>query len=186
MTSTSVSRAGEKLSFALVNFKVNASGKICADFGSSTGGFVEVLLEAGAEKVYAIDTSYGELAWNLRNNPKVVVLERTNAMHVKLPEQVDLASIDVGWTKLNLVLPNVLRNLKTGGYIVALLKPHYEAQKTELDSGVVKPEFLDEVVDRVVSSLKTIENLQFNDMVQSPIVGLRGKNKEFLLFLSKV
>src|SRR3989337_4533817 len=99
------SRAGEKLQFALDKFKISVKDLMCADFGSSTGGFTDCLLQEGAQKVYSVDTAYGELAWNLRNNPKVAVLERTNAMHVTLPEKADLITIDVGWTNQERILP---------------------------------------------------------------------------------
>src|SRR5258705_5786878 len=94
-----VSRAGKKLEHALDAFGINIGGLVCADLGSNVGGFVDCLLAHGASKVYAIDTGYGVLEWKLRKNPRVVVMERTNAMHVQLPEKVNLVSIDVAWTK---------------------------------------------------------------------------------------
>ncbi|MFC1756963.1 SAM-dependent methyltransferase [Patescibacteria group bacterium] len=122
------SRAGEKLEHALKNFNINVSGLICADFGSSHGGFVDCLLQSGAKKIYAIETGYGILDWNLRNNKRVSVMERKNAMHVELPEKVDFISIDTRWTKLDKVIPNAVKNFKEEGHIVALVKPHYEAE----------------------------------------------------------
>ncbi len=116
-----VSRAGEKLQFSLDNFKFPVKDLIAADFGSSTGGFVDCLLQNGAVKVYSVDTAYGELAWLLRNNSKVVVLERTNAMHVKLPEKVDLITIDTAWTKQILVLENAFKNLNSFVHAVELV-----------------------------------------------------------------
>src|SRR3989344_8494735 len=107
-----VSRAGEKLQHALSIFDISVKNKIVADFGSSTGGFVDCLLQNGAQKVYSVDVSYGELAWKLRNDQRVVVMERTNAMHVTLPEKMDFITIDVGWTRQKLILPNVFANLK--------------------------------------------------------------------------
>src|SRR5690242_644761 len=100
-----VSRAGEKLDHALTTFKVDVKGWVCADFGANAGGFTDCLLSRCAAKVYAIDTGYGALEWKLRTDPRVVVMERTNAMHVELPEQVDLVTIDVAWTKQRLILP---------------------------------------------------------------------------------
>src|SRR3989337_3193107 len=129
------SRAGEKLQFALDKFKISVKDLMCADFGSSTGGFVDCLLQNGAKKVYSVDTAYGELAWNLRNDPRVVVIERTNAMHVVLPEKVDLVTIDVGWTKQKDILPNAFVNLRIGSFIIFLIKPHYEAPKSYLRKG---------------------------------------------------
>ena len=119
------SRAGEKLQFALDKFEIIVHDLIAADFGSSTGGFVDCLLQNGIKKVYSVDTSYGELAWKLRNDPKVIVMERTNAMHVVLPEKTDFISIDTGWTKQKMVLPNAINNLKPNGRIITLIKPHY-------------------------------------------------------------
>src|SRR3954469_9667302 len=100
-----VSRAGQKLEHALATFAVDVSGRICADLGSNTGGFVDCLLQRGAAKVYAIDTGYGALDWRLRKDPRVVVMERTNAMHAELPEKVSRISIDVAWTKQKHILP---------------------------------------------------------------------------------
>src|SRR3989344_5859632 len=130
-----VSRAGEKLQYALDNFKILVKDKIVADFGSSTGGFVDCSLTNGASKVYAVEVGYGTLDWKLRNDTRVVVLERANAMHVVLPEKVDFISIDVGWTRQKLILPNAFTNLKVGGKIVVLIKPHYEADKRYLRKG---------------------------------------------------
>src|ERR1700692_2896638 len=94
-----VSRAGQKLDHALKTFTIDVSEKTCADLGCSTGGFTDCLLQLGAKKVYSIDTGYGVLDWKLRNDPRVIVMERTNAMHVQLPELADLISIDVAWTR---------------------------------------------------------------------------------------
>src|SRR5438477_7628087 len=109
---TYASRAGEKLEHGLKFSGFNPLGLICGDFGSSTGGFVDCLLKHGAKKVYAVETGYGLLDWKLRNNENVVVMEKTNAMHVKLPEKTDFISIDTSWTKLEKIMPNALANLK--------------------------------------------------------------------------
>src|SRR5437870_7172262 len=106
-----VSRAGQKLDHALTTFGLDVAGAICADLGSNTGGFVDVLLRRGAAKVYAVDTGYGVLEWKLRKDPRVVVMERTNAMHVALPEKVEFVSIDVAWTKQRRILPAARRLL---------------------------------------------------------------------------
>ena len=113
-----VSRAGEKLQFALQTFKIDIKDLVVADFGSSTGGFVDCLLQNEAKKIYSIDTSYGELAWKLRNDPRVAVMERTNVMHVRLPEKMDLITIDTSWTRQILTIPNALSNLKENGIII--------------------------------------------------------------------
>lgn len=180
-----VSRAGNKLQHALTTFQTTPQGLICADFGSSTGGFVDCLLQNGAKKVYSVDTSYGELAWKLRNDPKVVVLERNNAMHVSLPEKVDLITVDVAWTKQEKVLPNVFRNLKDKGIVISLIKPHYEANREELQKGRVRDEFIEQVLDRVRSDIAVCGGEVIN-VIESPIVGERGKNHEFLALIRRV
>ena len=176
------SRAGDKLKFALGKFKITPDGLICADFGSSTGGFVDCLLQDGAEKVYSVDTAYGELAWNLRNNPKVIVIERTNAMHTTLDEKVDLITIDVGWTKQERILPNAFTNLKNGGKIISLIKPHYESPKYLLRKGKLPDDKLDEVLALVRQKIEKIGG-KIKNIVESPILGEKGKNKEFLCLI---
>ncbi len=170
-----VSRAGNKLQFALDSFKISVNDLTVADFGSSTGGFVDCLLQNGAKKVYSVDTSYGELAWKLRNDPRVIVLERTNTMHVVLPEKMDLITIDVGWTKQEKILPNALKNLREGGMIISLIKPHYEAGRAKLT---------DEIVDQVVQ--KTLDDIKVSGgkvekVIESPILGEKGKIKSIWL-----
>lgn len=169
-----VSRGGEKLEFGLENFGVEVKGKIVADFGSSTGGFTDCLLQNGAKKVYSVDTAYGELAWKLRNDPRVVVMERTNAMHVKLPEKTDLIVIDVGWTRQEKVIPNALANLKKSGLMVSLIKPHYEAGKNKLGESE-----LEEVLEKVKRGIEEAGG-RVEKMVESPILGGRAGNREFL------
>src|SRR3990170_4995538 len=110
-----VSRAGEKLQFALKSFNISVKDLVCADFGSSTGGFVDCLLQFGAKKVFAVEKGFGVLDWKLRCDERVMVMERKNAMHVKLPEKAELITIDTGWTKLEKVVPNALANLLPGG-----------------------------------------------------------------------
>lgn len=146
-----VSRGGIKLQTAIKNFKLKIKNLVVLDVGSSTGGFVDCLLQNGAAKVYAVDTSYGELAWKLRNDPRVVVMERINILHLaSLPadisSQVDLATVDAGWTRLKLVIPVVSKFLKPNGQIIALLKPHYEANRSQLKKGVLREEYLDQVL----------------------------------------
>ena len=124
-----VSRGGVKLEHALVTFGVDVKNKIILDVGSSTGGFVDCLLQHGAAKVYSLDTAYGELAWTLRKDPRVVVMERTNIVDMKessdLLELIDLVTIDVTFTSLAKILPIVKKFLRPGGKIIALLKPQY-------------------------------------------------------------
>lgn len=177
-----VSRAGEKLQFALDYFKISPKDLIVADFGSSTGGFVDCLLAGNAKKVYSIDTSYGELAWKLRNDQKVVVMERTNAMHVILPEKVDLITIDTSWTKQILILRSAFKNLKEKGVIISLIKPHYEAPKEYLEKGKLIDEKIDVVLEKVKNDIIAVGGNIIN-LIESPIVGEKGKNKEFLVLI---
>ncbi len=176
-----VSRAGEKMEHALKTFGFSPKGLICADFGSSTGGFVDCLLQNGALKVYAVETGYGVLDWKLRKDKRVVVLERNNAMHVLLPEKPDLISVDTSWTKLEKVIPNVLLNLKEGGHIIVLLKPHYEAEQRMIRKGKLEEEFIPEVLEKVREKLKSL-GLEILSETESPILGEKGKNREFLIF----
>lgn len=178
-----VSRAGEKLQFAIDNFNISVNNLVCADFGSSTGGFVDVLLKNGAKKVYSVDTAYGELDWNLRNDPRVVVMERTNAMHVKLPEKVDLITIDVGWTKQSKIIPNALSNLSKNGQIISLIKPHYEADKKFITRGKLEVKFEKKVLDKVKKDIE-MAGAKIISSVQSPIVGKKRGNSEYLYLLT--
>ena len=180
-----VSRAGEKLEFAFKSFNTSVTGLVVADFGSSTGGFVDCLLQHGAAKVYSVDTSYGELAWTLRNDPRVIVMERTNAMHVTLPKKVDLITVDTAWTKQILVLENAFKNLNEGGIIISLIKPHYESPKQYLEKGRLKDEHIDEVLEKVKNDIIAIGG-KVIDLVESPIVGEKGKNREFLALINRI
>lgn len=148
-----VSRGGRKLEFALRHFEIDVSGAVAADFGSHVGGFVDCLLQRGAQRVYSIDTSYGTLAWKLRQDERVVVMERTNALHVDLPEPVDLVTVDVGWTPQRHVVPRALAAVRAEGKVLSLVKPQYEAQADEHDRGIVRADRLDAIVERVSSEL---------------------------------
>lgn len=179
-----VSRGGDKLQSAIVNRPfggpLSVVNLIVLDVGSSTGGFVDCLLQNGAKKVYALDTAYGELAWELRNDPRVVVMERTNILYLQsLPEPVDLITIDAGWTKLELILPVVKKFLKPKGLIIALLKPHYEADRRDLVKGVLPKDLAEEVKQEVINRIKEL-GFTINDSMESPILGGAG-NKEYLL-----
>jgi len=177
-----VSRAGEKLEYALTHFGISVHGFVCADFGSSTGGFVDYLLQCGAEKVYAVETGYGVLDWKLRNDKRVVVLERKNAMHVELPEKIDLITIDTSWTKIEKILPNALQNLKTHGAIIALVKPHYEAEPKMLCKGRVADDFIPEILEKVRSDVQKA-GAEVLGEIESPLRGEKGKNREYLFYL---
>lgn len=175
-----VSRAGEKLQYALDNFHLSVTGLVVADFGSSTGGFVDCLLQNKAKKVYAVDTSYGELAWKLRNDKRVVVNERTNAMHFVLPEKVDLITIDTSWTRQEKIIPNALANLKPEGMIISLIKPHYELKKAKLT-----PEEAETVLARVKQEISDL-GVAVKKTVKSPVLGEKGGNTEYLALISPV
>lgn len=180
-----VSRAGEKLQFALKSFDVFVKDLVCADFGASTGGFTDCMLQNGAEKVYAIETGYGTIDWKIRNDKRVVVMERTNAMHVVLPEKMDFISIDVSWTKQKLIIPNALANLEDGGVIISLIKPHYEAEAKFVHRGKLMEDRIDEAIKSVKGSIEDVGGKVIG-VVESPIVGKKGENKEFLALINKV
>jgi 23S rRNA (cytidine1920-2'-O)/16S rRNA (cytidine1409-2'-O)-methyltransferase len=174
------SRGGEKLAFALQAFDLSPRGLVACDLGSQVGGFVDCLLRHGARRVYAVDTAYGVLAWELRNDPRVVVMERTNALHVVLPEPADLVTIDVGWTRQALILPHALELLAPGGQVISLLKPQYEATAKERRRGVVRPECWQEVVGRTVAELERL-SLPLRAVAPLPFPTPGGNREVFLL-----
>lgn len=177
-----VGRAGTKLEHALKEFKVDVTGLICADFGSAIGGFVDCLLQNGANKIYAVETGYGVLDWKLRNDPRVVVMERTNAMHVELPEKVDIVTVDASWTRQATILPNAVKQLKPNGIVITLIKPHYEADKSLLTKGKLSDSDAESVTR---GTLKNIEfmGLRVLRYCKSPITGGKGENIEYLALL---
>ncbi|HVP13125.1 MAG TPA: SAM-dependent methyltransferase [Phycisphaerae bacterium] len=175
------SRAGEKLDHALTSFGVSPQGWTCADLGCSTGGFVDCLLRHGAAKLYAVDRGYGVLAYQLRNDPRVVVMERTDALHLHLPEPVRLITIDTGWTRQRQILPAARDLLAADGIIISLIKPHYEAVGSMLRGGVLP----DESVGAVLAEVRTdvaATGLRLLAEIESPIRG-HGGNREFLWHL---
>ncbi len=178
-----VTRSGLKLEHALETFRLGVAGRVCADLGSHQGGFVDCLLQRGAAKVYSVDTAYGTLAWSLRQDERVAVLERTNAMHVELPEPVDLVTIDVGWTRMMHILPAARGLVHTRGRIIALVKPQYEAAEHEREKGVVPEETLRPVLERVRLTVPET-GLALLDETRSPIRG-GGGNAEFLFLLTR-
>ena len=178
-----VSRAGLKLDHALTAFGLNVAGTTCADLGCNAGGFTDCLLQRGATKVYAVDTGYGMLDFRLRKDPRVVVMERTNALHVLLSEAVDWIVIDVAWTRQSHILPAAKRMLKSDGQVVTLLKPHYEADESQLRGGVLPAEALDGVVERVRGEMEALGFL-VSGLTVSPIKGGKG-NVELLAWLSQ-
>lgn len=181
-----VGRGGLKLARALDAFGIDPSGLVALDIGASTGGFTDCLLQRGAKRVYAVDVGYGQLAWKLRQDPRVVVLERTNARALgreQVPEAVDIATIDVSFISLEKVLPAVSRLLAPGGVIVALVKPQFEAGPAQVGKGGVvrDPAVHREVLRRVCRAAGAM-GLEAADLVPSPIRGDEG-NAEFLLLL---
>ena len=175
-----VSRAYHKLKYSLDCWKIGLDGVVCADFGSSTGGFVQAILEKPCAKIYSIETSKNRLHFVLKDDSRVVVMDNTNAVHVELPEKVDFISIDVGWTKQKLIIPNAVKNLKDSGKIVSLVKPHYEAGKNLVDAS---EEEMNEVLEKVKSEIS--EWVKVVDVVESPLVGKKAGNKEYLFLLEK-
>ncbi len=178
-----VTRGGDKLAFALDHFRIDPAGRVCADLGSHIGGFVDCLVQCGAGRVYSVDTAYGQLAWTLRKNERVVPVERTNAMHVRLPEPVDLLTIDVGWTPQAKILPQASSLITPTADVISLIKPHYESRADELDQGVLRDDALAGVLAR---TLATIESLEWRivSTVESPIRGHAG-NRELLAWLRR-
>jgi len=180
------SRGGLKLAAALDHFGTSVSGLVAADVGASTGGFTDCLLQRGATKVYAIDVGYGQLAWSLRQDPRVVVMERTNARFLdKLPEPIHLATVDVSFISLELILPRVYDWLMPGGLIVPLVKPQFEAGRTQVGKGgVVRDRSVHEQVLYRVLGWSVEHGLSLHGLIPSPITGPAG-NVEFLALLGR-
>jgi 23S rRNA (cytidine1920-2'-O)/16S rRNA (cytidine1409-2'-O)-methyltransferase len=191
-----VSRGGEKLEAALEAFKIDVSGLICADLGASTGGFTDCLLQRGAAKVYALDVGKGILHWKLRNDPRVVVMEETNARYVEsLPQPVALVTVDASFISLKILLPvvkrwmwpSLLTPLPQGeGNIIALIKPQFEAGKKDVarGDGVIRdPEIHKQVLLDILGFAQK-EGLQVRGLIKSPLLGPKG-NAEFLVWLDE-
>lgn len=180
-----VSRGGLKLVEALDRFDIDPTGKIAVDVGASTGGFTDVLLTRGATKVYAVDVGHGQLAWKLRSDERVVVLERTNARYLTaehLPESVDMVVCDASFIGLETVLPTAMGFARPGAYLVALIKPQFEVGKGRVGKGGVvrEPELHTEVCERIQEWLSARPGWQVIGLCESPITGPEG-NKEFLI-----
>jgi 23S rRNA (cytidine1920-2'-O)/16S rRNA (cytidine1409-2'-O)-methyltransferase len=196
-----VSRGGEKLDAALEAFEIDVSGLTCADVGASTGGFTDCLLQRGAAKVYAIDVGKGILHWKLRNDPRVVVMEETNARFVEsLPEKISLVTVDASFISLKILLPVVKKWLaplsdsppifvENGGSwrgVVALIKPQFEAGRKDVSrgDGVIRdPEIHKQVLLDVLSFAQK-EGFQIRELIRSPLLGPKG-NAEFLVWLGE-
>ncbi|OWY71067.1 hypothetical protein B7486_10680 [cyanobacterium TDX16] len=175
------SRAGQKLAHALSSFRVDPTGLTCADLGANAGGFTDCLIRAGAAKVYAVERGYGVLDFRLRRDPRVVVMERTDALTVHLPEPVNLITIDTGWTRQSLILPVARRLLSAEGQVISLVKPHYEADKSDLAEGVLPDSLIEKSVAPIRSSLGAMR-LALIAETESPIRG-HGGNRELLWHL---
>ncbi|MDT8307691.1 MAG: TlyA family RNA methyltransferase [Anaerolineae bacterium] len=179
-----VSRGGFKLAGALAEFGLDVSGRVCADVGACTGGFTDVLLQNGAARIYAIDVGYGQLDWKIRQDERVVVLERTNARHLEtLPEPVSFVAIDVSFISLRLILPAVQQWLVAEADIVALIKPQFEAGREQVGKGgIVKEPAVHRQVLADITTWFVANNLYPAGLMRSPIAGSTG-NIEFLIWL---
>jgi 23S rRNA (cytidine1920-2'-O)/16S rRNA (cytidine1409-2'-O)-methyltransferase len=188
-----VSRGGHKLEHALKHFKIEVAGTIALDLGASTGGFTDCLLQNGAAKVFAVDVGQGQLAWKLRREKRVVVMEKTNARHLKLEQMpkpfspADLAVIDCSFISLKKILPTAIALLKPDGKIVALVKPQFEAGKAEVDKGrgvISDPAIHERVLKELEEFVAGQNNLLWRGVTESPLLGPAG-NKEFLALIEK-
>lgn len=182
-----VSRGGEKLAAGLKAFDINPQGLICSDIGCSTGGFTDCLLQHGAAKVYSVDVGYGVLDWTLRNDERVVVLERTNARYLtreQIPDPFDLAVIDASFISLKLLLEAVGRLFAGDVRIIALVKPQFELPRNKVArGGVVREEELHDEALQMVRGYAEEAGLACRGIVRSPITGAKG-NVEFLMYLT--
>ena len=181
-----VSRGGLKLEKAMKTWPITLAGLICGDIGASTGGFTDCMLQNGAQKVYSVDVGYGQLAWSLRSDPRVVCLERTNARyltHEQVPDELDFASVDVSFISLNLILPALRGIMKPNGQVVCLVKPQFEAGKEKVGKkGVVRdPAVHQEVLEHFLNHAKNA-GFSVKDITFSPIRGPEG-NIEYLGWL---
>ncbi|MDD5140715.1 MAG: TlyA family RNA methyltransferase [Verrucomicrobiales bacterium] len=188
-----VSRGGHKLEHALLHFKLDVAGLTVLDLGASTGGFTDCLLQHGAARVFAVDVGQGQLAWKLRGDPRVVVMEKTNARHLKIGQMpqpfapADLAVIDCSFISLKKILPTAIALLKTDGKIVALVKPQFEAGKTEVDKGrgvISDPAIHERVLKELEEFIAAQPDLDWRGTTESPLLGPAG-NKEFLVLIEK-
>ena len=184
-----VSRGGLKLEAALDRFAIDPAGLVCLDVGASTGGFTDVLLSRGAARVFAVDVGHGQLAWPLRQDDRVVVLERTNARHLtraEIPEPIDLLVCDASFIGLETLLPAPMALTKPGARLIALIKPQFEVGKDRVGKGGVvrDPALHAEVCDRIEAWLANRPGWRVLGLIESPIAGPEG-NKEFLIAAAK-
>ncbi len=181
-----VSRGGLKLEAALEYFEIDVSEKIALDIGASTGGFTDCLLQNGAKKVYAVDVGYGQLDWKLRNDSRIVSMEKVNARHMKaedIPESIDIIVMDVSFISLTKIITAVIQFLKPGGMLIALIKPQFEVGKGEVGKGgIIRDENKhNEVINKIKKYVQDLDfNFNIRGVIPSPILGTQG-NKEFLI-----
>jgi 23S rRNA (cytidine1920-2'-O)/16S rRNA (cytidine1409-2'-O)-methyltransferase len=189
-----VSRGGQKLEHALRHFQLDVVGLIALDLGASTGGFTDCLLQAGATRVYAVDVGQGQLAWKLRRDCRVVVMEKVNARHLTRTDfpqpflPFDLVVIDCSFISLRKILPPAVALLRPRGNIVALLKPQFEAGRAEADKGagvIADPAVHERVLRELRDFVAAIPELRWRDVTESPLLGPAG-NKEFLVLIEKI
>ncbi|MFV1976660.1 MAG: TlyA family RNA methyltransferase [Candidatus Scalindua sp.] len=183
-----VSRGGLKLEDAIKNFNINVNGKTAMDVGASTGGFTDCLLQYGAKKVYAVDVGYGQFNWRLRNDTRVVLLEKTNIRYLEkdlVPDKINLITIDVSFISLLKVIPKVLEFLTPRGEIAALIKPQFEAGRKDVGKGgVVRDESKRrEIIEKIKTELRKMR-LEIKGIIKSPLRGPKG-NVEYFIYLLK-
>ena len=188
-----VSRGGHKLEHALRHFQLDVTGLTALDLGASTGGFTDCLLQHGAARVFAVDVGRGQLAWKLRHDPRVVVMEKTNARHLTAAQfprpfsPAHLAVVDCSFISLRNILPAAIALLRPDGKIIALIKPQFEAGKAEADKGrgvIRDPSVHERVLDELQKFVRAQPGLRWQDVVESPLLGPAG-NKEFLALIEK-
>ncbi len=184
-----VGRGGLKLEAAIREFNIDVGDKVVMDIGASTGGFTDCLIQHGAKRVYAIDVGYGQLHWRLRNDPRIILMEKTNIRHLsadKIPEKVDMVTIDVSFISLTKVLPKVMDFIRDKGEVIALIKPQFEVGKGEVGKGGVVKDEGKRV--RVLEAIKIVARgigLDVIGIMQSPIKGPKG-NIEYLIYLRNI
>jgi len=183
-----VSRGGLKLESALTGYRIDSAGRVCLDVGASTGGFTDCLLQRGASRVYAVDVGYGQMAWKLRQDPRVIVIERTNIRYMSpdaVPELVDLVTIDASFISLKIVVPAVLRFLKREGILLPLIKPQFEVGKGLVGKGgvVADPAQHSQVIDELGRFFSGL-GLSCSEVLPSPVLGPKG-NREFFMLLKR-
>lgn len=181
-----VSRAGFKLEKALDYFSIDVHGLIVLDAGLSTGGFTDCLLQCGAQKIYGVDVGYGQVHEKIRNDPRVVIMERTNLRNLMtLPEKVDLVTLDLSFISVLKVIEAVKNLMTESAKLIILIKPQFEAEKGQVGKGgiITKSEIHEEVIDKVVKGI-TNHNFEYQGCIESPLLGTQG-NKEFLAYFNK-